>query len=88
MDVDARVYMYTAMTLRRGRVISPTLDRVYPLESPKYSFRKRLSEPQDQSGHVRGMENLHPTATRERTLTVQPVAKHLTDIRKHARLAR
>ena len=41
--VDARVDIYTATTLGRGRVASPTLVRLYPRE-------RRLSEPQNRSG--------------------------------------
>ena len=43
-DVDARVHIYTATALGRGRLASPTLDRLYPREeSPRYSFCRRLS---------------------------------------------
>ena len=58
--VDARVHIFTAMALGRGRVASPTLDRLYPLGNPPYSFYRRLSGPQDQSGHERAKKNLHP----------------------------
>ena len=37
--------------LGRGRVASPMLGRLYPEESPRYSFYRRLSGPQGQSGH-------------------------------------
>ena len=32
-DVDARVYIYTAKALGRGRVASPMLGHLYPEES-------------------------------------------------------
>ena len=51
-DVDARVHMFTATALGRGTVASLTLGRLYPEESPRYSFYRRLSGPQDQSGIV------------------------------------
>ena len=50
MDVDARVHIYTATALGRGRVASPTLDRLYLKESPRYSIYRRLSGSQDQPG--------------------------------------
>ena len=31
-----------------------------PKESPRYSFSRRLSGPQEQSGHERAKKNLHP----------------------------
>ena len=34
----ARVHVYTARALGRGRVDSPTLGRLYPRESSRYSF--------------------------------------------------
>ena len=62
----------TATALGRGRVASPTLGRLYPEESPRYSFYMRLSGPQDQSGHEAVKKNLHPSDTRHRTRAVQP----------------
>ena len=59
-DVDARVDICIATALRRGRVDSPTLGRLYPGESPRFSFYKRLSGPQDQSGHEGVKKNLQP----------------------------
>ena len=50
-DVDARVHMYRAATLGRGRVASPKLGRFYPRRKLWYSSHRRLSEPQDLSGH-------------------------------------
>ena len=47
----ARVHIFTATALGRDRVASPTLGRLYPGEIPQYSFYRRLSGPQDQSGH-------------------------------------
>ena len=72
--MDARVHIFTATALGRGRVASPTLGRLYPEESP---FYRRLSGPQDQSGHERANKNLHPSDTRDRTRAVQPVLKRL-----------
>ena len=45
MDVDARVNIYTAMALGRGRVASPTLAAFTPGKSPRYSFYSWLSGP-------------------------------------------
>ena len=69
-DVDARVHIFTATALGRG-------SRFYPEESPRYSFYRRLSGPQDQSGHEGAKKNLHPSDTRDRTRAVQPVAQRL-----------
>ena len=33
-DVDARIHIYTSRALGRGRVASPTLDRLYPRGEP------------------------------------------------------
>ena len=55
-DVDARVHIYTAMALGRGRVASPTLGHLYP----QCSFYRKLSGLQDQSGHEGVKKNLHP----------------------------
>ena len=33
-DVDARVHIYTATAIGRGRVASPSLDRLYPGKKP------------------------------------------------------
>ena len=60
-DVDARVHIFTATALGRGRVASPTLGCLYPRESPQYSFYRRLSGPQDQSEHEGAKKNLHPS---------------------------
>ena len=46
-DVDARVHIYTATALGRGRVARPTLGNLYA----RYSFYSRLSGPQEQSGY-------------------------------------
>ena len=48
-----------------------------PEERPRYSFYRRLSGPQDQSGHEGAKKNLHPSDTRDRTRAVQPVAQRL-----------
>ena len=44
-----------------------------PEEIPRYSFYRRLSGPQDQSGHESAKKNLHPSDTR----AVHPAAKRL-----------
>ena len=71
--MDARVHIYTATALERGRVASPTLGRLYI----RYSFYRRLSIPQDQPGHEEVKKSLHTSDTRDRTRAVQPVAKRL-----------
>ena len=48
-----------------------------PGEIPRYSFYRRLSGPQGQSGHEGVKKNLHPSETRDRTRAVQPAAKRL-----------
>ena len=73
-DVDAEVHIFTAMALGWGRVGSPTLGCLR--EISLYSFYRRLSEPQGQSGHrVKNIPT--PSDTRERTRAAQPIAKHL-----------
>ena len=62
---------------RRARVASSTLDRLYSGKVPVLIYR-RLSEPQDQSGHEGVKKNPHPSDTRDRTRAVQPIARHLT----------
>ena len=42
-----------------------------PGEIHRYSFYRRLSGPQDQSGHEGVKKNLHPSDTRDRTRAVQ-----------------
>ena len=76
-DVDARVHIFTATALGRGRVASPTLGHLYPRESAQYSFYRRLSGPQDQSGHEGAKKNIHSSDTQDRTRAVQPVAQRL-----------
>ena len=77
--MDARVHIFTASALERGRVASPTLGRLYPGESPppRFSFYGRLSGLQDQSGHEGVKKNVHLSDTRDRTRAVQPVVKRL-----------
>ena len=48
--VDARVHIYAATALGRSRMSSPTLGRLYPRGRTRYSFYRRLSGPQEQSG--------------------------------------
>ena len=76
--MDARVHIFTAMALGGGRMASPTLGRLYPGEIPRYSFYRRLSGPQDQSGHEEEKKNLHTSDTQDRTRTVQLVAKAMS----------
>ena len=66
---------YTATVLGRGRVASPTLGRLYPRRRFPVFIYKRLSGPQDESGQEGVNKNLHPSDSRDRTWTVQPVAK-------------
>ena len=70
-------HIYIATALGRNRVACPTLGRLYPGEKPRYSFYRRLSGPQDQSGYKRVKKNLHPSDTWDRTRAVQPAAKSL-----------
>ena len=44
---DARVHIHTATSLERGRVVSPTRSRFYPVETPRHSFYWRLCQFQD-----------------------------------------
>ena len=62
-DVDARVHIYTATALGRGRVANPMLGHLYSQGKPWYSFYRRLSGLQDQSGHEGVKKNLHPSDT-------------------------
>ena len=69
-------HIYTATALGRGTVSSFTLGRLYPRGKPRYSFHRRLSEPQDQSG-PEGVKKNPTSDTRERTRAVQPISKCL-----------
>ena len=71
------LYIYTAMALGRSRMASTTRDRIYPGKSTCYSFYRRLSGPEDQSGYEGVKKNLHPSEARDRTRTMQPVGKRL-----------
>ena len=67
--------IYIAKALGRGRVTSPTLGRLYP-RSLWYSLYRRLSVPQDQSGH--GVKKiLHHSDTWDQTRAVHPAVKDL-----------
>ena len=46
-------------------------------KGPRHSFYRRLSGPQDQSGHDGMKKNLHTSDTWDRSRAVQPVAKRL-----------
>ena len=50
-DLDARVHIYTATALGGCSMASPTLGHLYPGGKPRYSFYRRLSGSQNQSGH-------------------------------------
>ena len=67
-DVEARVHIYTAIALGRGREAGPMLGCLYP----RYSFYRRLSELQGQSEHE-GVKKSRSSDTR----AIQPVAKCL-----------
>ena len=54
-------------------VASPMLNRLYPREIPRYSFYRRLTGPQDQSGHKGVKKNLHSSDTQDRTRVMQPI---------------
>ena len=69
--------LYPAMALGRGRVASPMLGHLYPQESPWYSFYRRLSGPQDQSGHEGVKKNLHLFDTGDQTWAIRHIVKHL-----------
>ena len=66
-DVDARVHIYTATPLGRGRVASPMLGHLYPWRKPQYSFYIRLSEFQDQLDTEEWRRNLHHSDTQDWT---------------------
>ena len=70
-DVDARVHLYTATILGRGRWLVLRSAAFNPGERHWYSFYRTLSGPQDQSRHERVMKNLHPLDTR----ALHPLAK-------------
>ena len=77
-DVDARVHIFTSTALERGRGWLVLRSAAFtPEESPRYSFYRRLSVPQDQSGHKRAKKNLHLSDTWDRTWAVQPVAQRV-----------
>ena len=71
--MDARVHIFTASALERGRVASPMLGHLYPRGKPPGTHFRRLSGPQDQSGHEGVKKNLHPSDTR----AIQPLVKRL-----------
>ena len=68
-DVDARFHIFSATALGGGWLSSPTLGRLYP-GKVRYSFYKRLSEPQDQSRHEVVKKNHQPFAIQDRTRAV------------------
>ena len=75
-DVFARVHIATATApLGRGRVASPTFG---PGKAQyRYSLYRRVSGPQDQSGHEGMEKNLHPSVIQDRIRAIQPVTKRL-----------
>ena len=74
-DVAGRVHIFSATALESCRVASSMLGRLYPPVG--YSFYRRLSGPQDQSGHKGAKKNLHSSDTWDRTRAIQPIAQHL-----------
>ena len=72
-----KVHIYIATAPGRGRVACPKVGRLYPRESPQYSFYRRLSAPQAQSRHQVVKKILHPSNTRDRIWAAQPVVKRL-----------
>ena len=79
--VDVMAHIYIATALGGGRMASPTLGRLYSRENPRYSFYRRLSGPQDQSGHEGVQTNLHPSDTKDRTHTL--THSHTTHTHTH-----
>ena len=69
------------MALEKGSVAKFSLCFIAftPGKVLRYSFYRKLSEPQDQSEHEGVKRNLHPFYTRDRTRVVQPVTKRLDD---------
>ena len=63
-----------ATALGRGSVASLTLDCLYPLGKPRYSFYRKLSGLQDQSGYD-GLKKISPPP--QPPGAVQAVAKRL-----------
>ena len=59
------------MALERVKVASSMICQLYP----QYSFYRRLSGPQNQSGHKGVKRNLLPSNTRDKTWAIQPVAQ-------------
>ena len=59
------------ISLGRGGVASPMLGRLLSQgKAPRYSFYRRLSGPQDQSGHEDVKKNLHLSDARDQTRVV------------------
>ena len=75
--VDARVHIYTATALEEVGWLVVCLTTFTPGESMQYSFYRRLSGPQDQSGHEGVKNNLHPSDTWDRIRAIWPVVKRL-----------
>ena len=77
--MNARINIFTVTTL--GRIWWQSYARPsLPPGKPRYSFFRRFSGPQVQSGHEEVKKNLHPSDTRGRIRAVQPVAKRLQSI--------
>ena len=74
-DEDARVHIFSATALGRGRVVSTTLYRLYPWESPSTHFTG--CSVVDQCEHEGVKKNFNLSDNRDRTRTVQPVARRL-----------
>ena len=75
--MDKRIHICTATVLGGDGVASFTLGCVYTDENTRYSFYRRLSGPQDQSGHEELKKNLRPSDTRDRTRTILPIRKSM-----------
>ena len=69
--------VFTATALRRDGVASPTLGRLHPHGKPPLLILREAERTPGPAWTGRSEENLHPSDTRDRTQTVEPVAKHL-----------
>ena len=77
-NLAARVHIFTAMALGRGRVASPMLSHLYPGKAPGTHFIGGWVDPRTSLDTKGVKKNLYPSDTQDRTWAIQPVAKHLT----------
>ena len=69
-------HIHSQGTRKRGLLVLSSA-AFTPGKSPRCSFYRRLSGPQDQSGYERAKKNIHPSDTRDVTRGVQPAASAL-----------